>query len=404
MVGRLARPASAPGDPGRCQAGEGDRGDGLRPLAGGVHVRRHRGRGGPGVAQGASGRCPWASAGWSPATRPTTSCRCGSTGSPTGSSAATPTCRSSGTRRSWAGRSSGRRRPRRPSMTCWTLQAVFNHRADVVPALAAGQPRAGPGDEGPGRADAEEAGRVPGRPGSAAGHRGGGTGSRSRTARGNFTGSPAGCSIAGATRTRSSWPPPTTRRRTERHRCPGRTGSRRSARSSPSPERGTMMGNRGVLHDDEGRIRRPWQVRRWILCLLEFRGRHRAVMAPDRYTELFFLDEATGLAAGHRPCAECRRARFLAFRDAWASGNHGDHPQGDRSGRRRSTTGCTPSGSARIARSGPSRASLDELPDGVFVAPDGPGGEALPDPRGRCFSLWSPGATRGDDHGPGAVR
>src|SRR3954451_8147614 len=87
------------------------------------------------------------------------------------------------------------------------------------------------------------------------------------------------------------------------------------------PERGTMMGNRGVLHDARGRIFRPWQVKRWLICLLEFRGRHRAVMAPNRYTELFFLDEATALAAGHRPCFECRRGRFLAFRDAWAAGN-----------------------------------------------------------------------------------
>src|SRR6478735_581650 len=84
------------------------------------------------------------------------------------------------------------------------------------------------------------------------------------------------------------------------------------------PERGTMMGNRGVLHDAQGRIRRPWQVKRWILCLLEFRERHREVMAPDRYTELFFLDEATGLAAGHCPCAECRRKSYNAFVDAWA--------------------------------------------------------------------------------------
>src|SRR6185312_1393082 len=92
------------------------------------------------------------------------------------------------------------------------------------------------------------------------------------------------------------------------------------------PERGAMMGNRGVLHDQGGRIRRAWQVRRWLVCLLEFRGRHRAVMAPNRYTELFFLDEATGLAAGHRPCAECRRARFLAFRDAWSAGIHATLP------------------------------------------------------------------------------
>src|SRR5262249_7056734 len=79
-----------------------------------------------------------------------------------------------------------------------------------------------------------------------------------------------------------------------------------------TPERGTFMGNRGVLHDAEGRIRRAWQLKRWIVCMLEFRGRKRQVMTPGRYTELFFLDEATALAAGLRPCAECRPARFLA--------------------------------------------------------------------------------------------
>ena len=69
-----------------------------------------------------------------------------------------------------------------------------------------------------------------------------------------------------------------------------------------TPERGTFMGNRGVLHDAEGHIKRPWQVKRWIVCVLEFRGRKRTVMTPNSYTELFFLDEATALAAGHRPC------------------------------------------------------------------------------------------------------
>ena len=93
--------------------------------------------------------------------------------------------------------------------------------------------------------------------------------------------------------------------------------SPRSATSSPPSDRGTFMGNRGVLHDAEGRIRRAWQLRRWIVCVLEFRGRKRRVMTPGRYTELFFLDEATALAAGHRPCAECRHARFLDFCNAW---------------------------------------------------------------------------------------
>src|SRR5919204_6549006 len=91
-----------------------------------------------------------------------------------------------------------------------------------------------------------------------------------------------------------------------------------------TPERGTLMGNRGVLHDGEGRIRRPWQLRRWLVCVLDLKGRKRRVMTPGRYTELFFLDEATALAAGHRPCAECRRARFLAFCSAWGTANPGD--------------------------------------------------------------------------------
>lgn len=84
------------------------------------------------------------------------------------------------------------------------------------------------------------------------------------------------------------------------------------------PERGAWMGNRGCLHDAQGAIRRGWHGRRWITCVTEFRGRKRALMQPGRYTELFFLDEATAYAAGHRPCAECRRADWLRFTGLWA--------------------------------------------------------------------------------------
>lgn len=84
------------------------------------------------------------------------------------------------------------------------------------------------------------------------------------------------------------------------------------------PERGTLMGNRGVLHDDARRIVRFSQGRRWISCLTEFKGRRRTPMTPGNYTELFFADEATALAAGHRPCHECRRADAVRFREAWA--------------------------------------------------------------------------------------
>ena len=81
-----------------------------------------------------------------------------------------------------------------------------------------------------------------------------------------------------------------------------------------TPERGLVYGNRGRLHDADGRIRREWQVRRWISCRLEFRGRRRPEQMPSgRYTGLYFLDEATAFAAGHRPCAECRREDYVRF-------------------------------------------------------------------------------------------
>ena len=85
--------------------------------------------------------------------------------------------------------------------------------------------------------------------------------------------------------------------------------------------RGTLTGNRGCLHDDRRQIRRVFQLTRWIVCLLEFKNRRREIMRPGFYTELFFLDEATALAAGHRPCAECQRDRFHLFRECWATAN-----------------------------------------------------------------------------------
>ena len=78
-------------------------------------------------------------------------------------------------------------------------------------------------------------------------------------------------------------------------------------------------GSGGVLHDARGEIVRRSQVRRWLICLLDFRDRHRVVMTPDRYTHLFFLDEATALAAGHRPCRECRYVDHQRFRRCWTA-------------------------------------------------------------------------------------
>jgi hypothetical protein len=87
------------------------------------------------------------------------------------------------------------------------------------------------------------------------------------------------------------------------------------------PARGTLTGNRGCLHDAAGNIVRRWTTRAWIACRLSFKGRHRAIMTPNRWTELFFLDEATAFAAGHRPCGECRREDYVRFKAAWVHGN-----------------------------------------------------------------------------------
>jgi hypothetical protein len=85
--------------------------------------------------------------------------------------------------------------------------------------------------------------------------------------------------------------------------------------------RGTWMGNRGQLHDKGKTILRPFKLKAWITCVLEFKDRRRRVMAPGLYTELFFLDEATAFAAGHRPCFECRREDAKMFKTAWLKGN-----------------------------------------------------------------------------------
>jgi hypothetical protein len=80
------------------------------------------------------------------------------------------------------------------------------------------------------------------------------------------------------------------------------------------PARGLVYGNRGCLHDANGRIRRRYAGKRWIACRLRFRGWHRhPLLQPGRFTELFFLDEATAFAAGHRPCALCRREDYNRF-------------------------------------------------------------------------------------------
>jgi hypothetical protein len=129
------------------------------------------------------------------------------------------------------------------------------------------------------------------------------------------------------------------------------------------------MGNRGCLHDREGQIRRQFQGQRWIICLLDFRGRKRSIMTPGSYTQLFFLDEATALAAGHRPCAECQRERFNHFREIWSKANP-EMISVDRPAATAVDTVLHRERTATHAKESRVCHSVDHLPDGAFVTND----------------------------------
>ena len=136
------------------------------------------------------------------------------------------------------------------------------------------------------------------------------------------------------------------------------------------PARGTCMGNRGILHDANACLGAArWRHPHWICCRLAFKDRRRPVMAPGRYTELFFLDEATALAAGHRPCYECRRADFQRFQAGWKHtfpDTDASAPAIDRALHRARVE-------PRTRRQIRFTAPLDEVPDGTFVLlPDDP--------------------------------
>ena len=132
------------------------------------------------------------------------------------------------------------------------------------------------------------------------------------------------------------------------------------------PGRGLVYGNRGCLHDPAGTIRRSHATRRWIACRLEFRGWHRGpLQQPGRFTELFFLDEATAFAAGHRPCALCRHTDYSRVRALWEQ-LHGGPAGADAIDARLHGERLRPDGS-RLLHSRP----YADLPDGAFVLHEG---------------------------------
>lgn len=156
-------------------------------------------------------------------------------------------------------------------------------------------------------------------------------------------------------------------------------------------QRGLFVGNRGIIHDPATKtlLRKRWTTKAWLVCLLHYANRRRDVMGGRSWTELFFLDEAVALAAGHRPCFFCRRKDAEAFRHAWAKATRGRAPS-------------APEMDAvlheeRLDRGGkrihPLPEPLELLPDGAMITA---GGEAYTIVRGRAFH-WT-------DHGYEAVR
>jgi hypothetical protein len=162
-----------------------------------------------------------------------------------------------------------------------------------------------------------------------------------------------------------------------------------------SPARGLVYGNRGCLHDESGRIRRRYATKRWIACRLEFKGWQRGpLLQPGLFTELFFLDEATAFAAGHRPCALCRREDYIRFSAIWR-GLHPEQIGADAMDAELHAERIDPETRARLLRA----TRLGDLPDGAFVLHQG-------EPRlvlGRRLLTWTPaGYTAPRPRGDGA--
>ena len=131
------------------------------------------------------------------------------------------------------------------------------------------------------------------------------------------------------------------------------------------PGRGLLMGNRGCIHRPDRTLGvTRWRSRLWIACVLDYRGRKRDPMPEGRWTALFFLDEATALAAGHRPCCYCRRPDYLAYAGAWQRAHGLDRqPRATEMDARLHGERVEPRTRRKLTR--PAR--LAALPDGAFV-------------------------------------
>lgn len=147
-----------------------------------------------------------------------------------------------------------------------------------------------------------------------------------------------------------------------------------------TPAKGTFMGNRGILHDEHGDLGvKRWGHKSWVTCALSFKGykRNPKERKPNEYTELFFLDEATALAAGHRPCGQCRYKDFVKFVECWARGNG----KVENISVKDIDTKLHEDRTTRDRKQVTFSVQIDKLPDGVFVT--------LEDAPGTAWLLWN---------------
>jgi hypothetical protein len=150
------------------------------------------------------------------------------------------------------------------------------------------------------------------------------------------------------------------------------------------PARGHVYGNRGCLHGADRRLGAArWRTKAWICCVLDWKGVQREPMPVGRWTALFFLDEATALAAGHRPCAYCRRSHFLAFAEAWATAEgQAVRPRAAEIDARLHAERVDPRSRRKLTWPG----AAGRLPDGVMILHEGVPG-LLADGRVRPWSF-----------------
>ncbi|MHA6620430.1 hypothetical protein [Pseudonocardia sp. DLS-67] len=138
------------------------------------------------------------------------------------------------------------------------------------------------------------------------------------------------------------------------------------------PDRGRFTGNRGCLVDDAGNVVRHHRGDLWITCVTAFRGRRVGLARPGRWTPVFFMDDAVALAAGHRPCGECRYAAYRSYRDAVSEGIGRPIRAGELNRRLRAERLRPGRGVARAADRRMWSAPAHDLPDGAVVLSDGP--------------------------------